>query len=225
MHEAEKKIGYTFKDKNILKTALTHSSYANETRSQSNERLEFLGDSVLSIIVSDYLYNRLPYVDEGTLSKYRAALVCEQSLYEVSARFELSRLILLGHGEEMTGGRERPSIVSDAFEAVLAAIYLDGGMDIARKWVIDLLHDSIEEVASGQRNTDYKTTLQEVLQKGDKGKVTYRTVSTTGQDHDKMFEVEVLVDGEPKNKGVGHSKKEAEQHAAHTLLERLGKTV
>lgn len=225
MKELETKIGYKFKNLNTLGTALTHSSYANEKKNQSNERLEFLGDSVLSIIVSDYLYRHLPKVDEGTLSKYRAMLVCEQSLYEISKQFELSRFILLGHGEEISGGRERPSIVSDAFEALLAAIYLDGGMEVASEWVIGLMKDAIDEVADGRRNTDYKTTLQEALQKGDKGKVTYRTINSTGQDHDKTFEVEVLVDGVPKNNGIGHSKKEAEQNAARALLESLGKMV
>ena len=223
MNDAEKKIGYTFKDKSLLTTALTHSSYANEARKESNERLEFLGDSVLSIIVSDYLFKCLPGVNEGQLSKYRATLVCEQSLDEISKQIGLSGLIMLGKGEEMTGGRERPSIVSDAFEAVLAAIYLDGGMESARKWVIGLMRDEIKDVASGHRYADYKTMLQEALQKGSSGKVTYRTIGETGQDHEKQFEVEVLVDGEPKKRGTGHSKKEAEQSAAHALLLALGK--
>lgn len=225
MKNVELKIGYTFKDKSLLETALTHSSYANEAKKQSNERLEFLGDSVLSIIVSDYLFRRLPSVDEGRLSKYRATLVCEQSLDEISKKISLSQFLRLGKGEEMTGGRERPSIISDAFEAVLAAIYLDGGMETARKWIIDLMRDAIEDVATGHRYADYKTMLQEALQKGSKGKVTYRTISESGQDHNKLFEVEVLVDSEPKNRGTGHSKKEAEQNAAHSLLKAIGKIV
>lgn len=223
MKNVELKIGYTFKNKGLLETALTHSSYANEAKKESNERLEFLGDSVLSIIVSDYLYRRLPNVQEGQLSKYRATLVCEQSLNEISEKISLSKFIRLGKGEELTGGRERPSIISDAFEAVLGAIYLDGGMELARKWVIELMRDAIEDVATGNRYADYKTMLQEALQKGNKGKVTYKTVGESGQDHNKVFEVEVLVDGEPKNTGKGHSKKEAEQNAAHILLEALGK--
>ncbi len=225
MKNVEDRIGYKFKNKNLLENALTHSSYANECNKASNERLEFLGDSVLSIIISDYIFRRLPDVAEGWLSKYRATLVCEQSLYDVAKKISLSRFILLGKGEEMTGGRERPSIVSDAFEAVLAAIYLDGGMEIARKWVIDLMRDSIDDVIMGHRYTDYKTMLQEALQKGTKGKVTYRTISESGQDHNKVFEVQVLVDNVPKNKGTGHSKKEAEQNAAHMALRDIGKRI
>lgn len=223
MKNVEDKIGYAFKNTRLLENALTHSSYANESKKESNERLEFLGDSVLSIIVSDYIFRRLPNVAEGWLSKYRATLVCEQSLYDISKKISLSKFILLGRGEEMTGGRERPSIVSDAFEAVIAAIYLDGGMEAARKWVINLMRDSIDDVILGHRYADYKTMLQEALQKGTSGKVTYRTVSETGQDHDKIFEVEVLVDDVPQNRGKGHNKKEAEQNAAHTALKSIGK--
>ncbi|MCD8180533.1 MAG: ribonuclease III [Firmicutes bacterium] len=223
MKNVQEKIGYTFKNINLLETALTHSSYANEAKRESNERLEFLGDSVLSVIISDYIFRRLPNVAEGWLSKYRATLVCEQSLYEASKKISLSKFILLGKGEEMTGGRERPSIVSDAFEAVLAAIYLDGGMETARKWVINLMRDSIDDVIMGHGYADYKTMLQEALQKGNKGKVTYRTISETGQDHNKTFEVEVLVDDVPQNRGKGHNKKEAEQNAAHTALKNIGK--
>ena len=223
MKDVEAKIGYEFKDSKLLETALTHSSYANEARKESNERLEFLGDSVLSIIVSDYLFRRLKGVAEGTLSKYRASLVCEQSLYDISKQISLSELIVLGKGEEMMGGRRRPSIVSDAFEAVIAAIYLDGGMETAREWVINLMRDSIEETVAGHRSNDYKTMLQEVFQKGNTGKVTYRTIAEKGMDHNKTFEVEVLVDGEPRGRGEGLSKKEAEQNAAHKLLDSLGK--
>lgn len=223
MKNVQEKIGYTFKNVSLLETALTHSSYANETKRKSNERLEFLGDSVLSVIISDYIFRRLTDVAEGWLSKYRATLVCEQSLYEVSKKISLNKFILLGKGEEMTGGRERPSIVSDAFEAVLAAIYLDGGIEEARQWVIKLMRDTIDDVVMGHRYTDYKTMLQEALQKGTKGKVTYRTISESGQDHDKIFEVEVLVDDVPQNTGKGHNKKEAEQNAAHIALKNIGK--
>lgn len=225
MNNIEEKIGYVFKNKDLLNKALTHSSYANESKdsSGSNERLEFLGDSVLSLAISDYIFRLLPDVDEGRLSKYRATLVCEQSLYEVSKKIFLSSLVFLGKGEEMTGGRERPSIISDAFEAIIAAIYLDGGMEEAKKWIINIMRDAIDDVVMGYRYNDYKTMLQEALQKGDKGKVTYRTISETGQDHDKMFEVEVLVDDVPQNRGTGHNKKEAEQNAAHTALRNIGR--
>lgn len=223
MKNVETKIGYTFKNIKLLETALTHSSYANECKKESNERLEFLGDSVLSIIVSDYIFRRLSDTAEGWLSKYRATLVCEQSLNEISKKISLSSFILLGKGEEMTGGRSRASIVSDAFEALLAAIYLDGGMETARKWLIDLMRDNIEDVISGHKYEDYKTMLQEAMQKGTKGKVTYRTISEIGQDHNKEFVVEVLVDNVPQNTGKGHNKKEAEQNAAHMTLKNLGK--
>lgn len=223
MKKVQENIGYFFNNSKLLETALTHSSYANEYKTESNERLEFLGDSILSLIISDYIFRRLSKVDEGWLSKYRATLVCEQSLYEISKKISLSTFIRLGKGEEMTGGRERPSIISDAFEAVLAAIYLDGGMEAARTWVINLMHDVIYDVVMGYRYKDYKTMLQEALQKGNKGKVTYRTISETGQDHDKTFEVEVLVDDVPQNRGIGRNKKEAEQNAAHTALKNIGK--
>lgn len=224
-NDIEQKIGYTFKKRTLLDTALTHSSYANERKTESNERLEFLGDSVLSIIISDYLFRHLSEIDEGRLSKFRATLVCEQSLDEVAKQIELSSLIKLGRGEEMTGGRQRASIVSDAFEALLAAIYLDGGMETAREWVLNLMLDSIKDVAKGHRYADYKTMLQEALQRGTVGKVTYRTVSEEGLEHDKTFKVEVLVDGVAKATGTGHNKKVAEQDAAHTLLREMGKQV
>lgn len=223
--DIEKTIGYSFKNPELLRTALTHSSYANEKKTQSNERLEFLGDSVLSIIISDYIFRHMTETAEGWLSKYRATLVCEQSLNEIAKKIKLHSFILLGRGEEMTGGRNRASIVSDAFEALLAAIYLDSNMETAREWVIDLMLDSINDVVLGNRYADYKTMLQEAYQKGTTGKVTYRTISETGLDHDKTFEVEVLVDGEPKANGTGHNKKEAEQNAAHTALKKIGKAV
>lgn len=225
MKNVEEKIGYKFKNTKLLKTALTHSSYANECKKESNERLEFLGDSVLSIIVSDYIFRRLSKVNEGWLSKYRATLVCEQSLNEISKKIDLSSFIMLGRGEELTGGRKRASIVSDAFEALLAAIYLDGGMETAKKWALNLMNDAIDDVISGHRYADYKTMLQEALQTGTTGKVTYRTVAETGQDHDKTFEVEVLVDNAPKARGMGHNKKEAEQNAAHAVLKNIGKVL
>ncbi len=219
----EEKIGYSFNDTSLLETALNHSSYANECKKESNERLEFLGDSVLSIIISDCIFKRLAHTDEGKLSKYRATLVCEHSLNETAKKIDLSSFIRLGKGEELSGGRNRPSIVSDAFEAVLGAIYLDGGIEKAREWVLNLMQKSIDDVVMGYGYNDYKTMLQEALQKGTKGKVTYRTVSEEGEDHNKIFEVEVMVDGVPQNRGRGKNKKEAEQDAAHTKLLSIGK--
>lgn len=223
MENVQDKIGYKFKNSELLEKALTHSSYANERKCESNERLEFLGDSVLSVIISDYIYRHLSGVNEGILSKYRASIVCEQSLFDISKKISLNTFVHLGKGEEMTGGRDRASVISDAFEAVLAAIYLDGGMEIAREWTINLMQDAIDDAISGHRYKDYKTMLQEAYQKGNEGKVTYRTISETGQDHNKVFEVEVLIDNVPQNKGRGKSKKEAEQNAAYIALKNAGK--
>ncbi len=221
MSEAEKKIGYKFRNISLLEEALTHSSYANEKKIRSNERLEFLGDSVLSIIISDYIFRKERGVDEGDLTKYRAILVCEHSLAEISKKISLGSLIKLGRGEEMTGGRKRASIVSDAFEAVLASIYLDGGMEAARAWLLPLMKDAIEETLAGEHYEDYKTMLQELVQKGNSGKVTYRIIAETGLDHNKVFEVEALIDDAPRSRGKGQSKKEAEQHAAKTAYEKI----
>lgn len=223
MTYAEQKIGYTYNDVSLLEEALTHSSYANEKKTISNERLEFLGDSVLSIIISDYIFRKLNGVNEGDLTKYRATLVCEHSLAEVAKKISLGSLIKLGHGEELTGGRNRASIVSDAFEAVLASIYLDGGIGAARRWLLNLMEDAIEETLAGKNYADYKTMLQELVQKGNSGKVTYRIIAETGLDHNKQFEVEVMIDGVAHNRGTGQSKKEAEQHAARIAYESIKK--
>ncbi|MGN0149973.1 MAG: ribonuclease III [Clostridia bacterium] len=223
MTKAEQKIGYSFNDVTLLEEALTHSSYANEKKTQSNERLEFLGDSVLSIIISDYIFRKLSGVNEGDLTKYRATLVCEHSLAEIAKKISLGSLIKLGRGEEMTGGRTRASIISDAFEAVLAAIYLDGGIGAARRWLLNLMEEAVEETLTGKNYDDYKTMLQELVQKGNSGKVTYRIIAETGLDHDKKFEVEVMIDGVVCNKGMGQSKKEAEQHAARIAYENIKK--
>lgn len=220
MTEFEKKIGYKFKDKQLLVTALTHSSYANERNTANNERLEFLGDSVLGLITAEYLFKRLKKSREGSLSKLRASLVCEQSLFDISKKINLPDYILLGHGEERSKGRERPSVVSDAFEAVLAAIYLDAGLDFAREWLLGLMKEAFDDALSGNRNRDYKTELQEYIQKDKMGKITYRVVSEKGPDHNKSFEVEVLLEGERIGIAVGMSKKEAEQSAAQLALEK-----
>ncbi len=220
MTEFEKKIGYKFKNRQLLTTALTHSSYANERKTQDNERLEFLGDSVLGLITAEYLFKKLKKNQEGTLTKMRASLVCEQSLFDISKKIDLSSFILLGHGEEMSNGRERPSVVSDAFEAVLAAIYLDAGLEKAREWLLNLMKDAFDDALSGNRNRDYKTELQEYVQKGKLGRIVYRVVKESGPDHNKSFEIEALLDGERIGIAVGMSKKEAEQAAARCALEK-----
>ena len=218
----EKNLGYKFNNISYLKNALTHTSYLNEHKyvRSSNERMEFLGDSVLSIIVSDYIFKKMENVNEGDLSKFRATLVCEQSLAEIAKKINLSELVFLGRGEEKMGGRRRPSIISDAFEAVLGAIYLDGGMDAARKWLLSLIEERILETLTGKLYRDYKTTLQEIVQRDGKSSVTYKTLSENGMEHNKSFEFQVFVNGEPKCKALGHSKKEAEQAAAKATIEK-----
>ena len=221
MNKAEKDIGYNFKDKDLLVIALTHSSYANEKHTKNNERLEFLGDSVLSIIISDYIFHKMSKVDEGDLSKLRATLVCEASLAEVAKKINLSELVLLGKGEDMTGGRQRPSVISDAFEAVLGAIYLDSDLETAREWLLGLMLDRIELGLTGELYSDYKTILQELVQEDGKSAVTYSTISTTGSDHNRKFTVQVEINGKAMETASGHSKKLAEQSAAKKLLEKL----
>lgn len=223
MLDFEKSIGYEFKNKEYIETALTHSSYANEHRVHDNERLEFLGDSVLSVVISEHIFKRLSGVKEGDLSKYRATLVCEASLAALAKKISLNKYIRLGKGEAASGGSQRPSILSDAFEAVIAAIFLDAGMEYVKTWVLDRMHECIDSVLAGNGYDDYKTMLQEKMQKGTTGKVTYRTVAETGADHNKSFAVEVLIDGEVICRGSGRSKKDAEQHAARMALKKLQK--
>lgn len=223
MTEIEAKIGYKFKKLQYLENALTHSSYANEYRRNSNERLEFLGDSVLGIIISDYIFKRMSNVNEGDLSKLRASLVCEQSLYKVAKRVSLEKFIMLGKGEELTGGRERPSIVSDAFEAVLAAIYLDGGIEKAREWVLKLMRDDIEDAMKGKKKIhDYKTALQEKVQKKRGMTIVYELVNESGEDHNKLFTMQVKVKDKVVGCGEGRNKKEAAQNAAKAALSKSG---
>lgn len=219
MTNAETKIGYTFKNKSLLKTALSHSSYANENHTRSNERLEFLGDSVLSIIISECIFKKMQNVNEGDLSKFRAALVCEQSLAEISKSIHLSELIFLGRGEEKNGGRLRPSIISDAFEAVLGAIYLDSDIETARVWLLNIMADRIDRAITGKLYSDYKTALQEIVQRDGRSFVTYKTLEESGREHERRFVVQAFVNGEAKCIADGHSKKEAEQVAAKKTIE------
>ncbi len=190
--EFENKIGYTFKNKELLHEALSHSSYANEVKRgrHSNERLEFLGDSVLSIVVSKHLFTHFKHLPEGELTKIRASLVCEKALFEFSKKIDLGKHILLGKGEENSGGRERPSIVSDAFEAVIAAVFLDGGMEAAEKYVLSFIPKNIEATGSKSLH-DYKTMLQEIIQKNPEERVEYVLADQTGPDHDRKFVVQV----------------------------------
>lgn len=216
-------IGYTFKDKNLVTTALTHSSYANELHDGTlyNERLEFLGDSVLSIVVSDYIYLNCPELPEGKLTKLRASLVCEKSLYQYAKQIDLGSYIRLSRGERNSGGDDRPSILSDAFEALIAAIYLDGGIEPARTFILRFVVPDIKS-SKPKKFKDYKTTLQEIIQKNPEERLTYVLVKETGPDHDKHFVVEVHLNSNVIGKGGGRSKKEAEQQAAREALELMG---
>lgn len=221
--EFEKKIGYTFKNKNLLHEALSHSSYANEHKhgKHSNERLEFLGDSVLSIVVSEHLFSHFKHLPEGELTKIRASLVCEKALYEFSKKIELGRFIFLGKGEENSGGRERPSIIADAFEAVIAAVYLDGGMECAKKYVLGFIPKDLDKNSSRNLN-DYKTVLQEIIQRNPEEKVEYVLTGESGPDHNKLFEMQVMLNSNVIGTGTGRSKKIAEQMAAKEALELMG---
>ena len=218
----QEKIGYKFKNEKLLLEALSHSSYANENKNlKSNERLEFLGDSVLSIIVSDHIFKHFSHIPEGDLTKLRASLVCESALFDFAKKINLGDYILLGKGEEQTGGRERPSIVSDAFEAVIAAVYLDGGMETAREYVLSFIPEDITPKGSDAFH-DYKTILQEVIQRNPEERVTYHLKSESGPDHDKHFTVQVMLNNNVIGEGTGRSKKTAEQAAAKEALALMG---
>ena len=225
MEKLEEKIGYEFKNKDLLKNALTHSSYANEShdkRTVSNERLEFLGDSVLGIITSDYIFRLYTDIPEGELTKLRASLVCEQALHEVAMDIGLSEFLLLGHGEETGGGRFRPSIMADAVEAVIGAMYLDGGMEPASRFVLGFVKPNAAVYSRHKSFTDYKTMLQEIVQKNHQETLKYRLRAESGPDHNKSFEMEVLLNSNVIAYGEGHSKKEAEQAAAREALRLMG---
>lgn len=223
MDELQQILGYTFEDPSLLHTALTHSSFANEKHNHTlcNERLEFLGDSVLSIVVSDYLYRHNPDVPEGELTKLRASLVCEKSLCEYARGMGFNRFLLLGKGEAMTGGANRPSILADAFEAVLAAIYLDGGMEAAREYLMRVMKKDLN-LRKPKVFKDYKTILQEIVQQNPEEKVEYQVVGESGPDHHKHFVVEVHLNSNCIGKGGGPSKKAAEQEAARQALALMG---
>ncbi len=225
MQELEKKLNYTFRDPALLEEALSHSSYANEHRAahlRSNERLEFLGDSVLGFVTAEFLFLQHPDLPEGDLTRIRAALVCEQSLYEVAQKLDLGSYLKLGRGEESGGGRARTSILADATEAVFAAVYLDGGVSAASALIHRCLLEAEREEVVEERRRDYKTALQELVQRQADQVLAYRMVGEEGPDHAKTFMAEVLLNGERLGTGSGHSKKEAEQAAAKSALDVLG---
>lgn len=222
MKELQKKIGYTFKNEKLLEEALTHSSFTNGKHLKSNERLEFLGDSVLSIVVSKYLFENLTNMPEGQLTKIRAGVVCENALYPFARKIDLGKYIFLGKGEEMTGGRDRHSILADAFEALIAAIYLDGGIEAARSFILPFI-PPLEKLANGKFLLgDYKTVLQEIIQQNPEEKIAYEIAAESGQAHNKQFTANVLLNGQVIGTGIGKSKKEAEQNAAKEAISLMG---
>ncbi len=222
LSKLEQALSYTFKNKQLLKNALTHSSYANENRATKcpdNERLEFLGDSILGFVIADALYQQFPEKPEGELTRIRADLVCEGNLARVAAMIHLGDALLLGHGEANSGGRKRDSIVSDAMESVLAAVYLDGGFDAAKAIILRLILGDVPE--DKPRVTDYKTLFQELVQQTKNQAIHYVLVGESGPDHDKHFKMEAILNGKIVGKGSGSSKKRAEQEAARDAIEHL----
>lgn len=215
-------LNYKFIDADLLETSLTHTSYSNENNiheSKSNERLEFLGDSIISLVVSEYLYNKHPFYPEGELTKIRAKVVCEKSLAYAAKKINLGSFLYLGKGEENTGGRDRNSILADAFEALVGAIFLDSSYELVTKVLIDNFEtDIVHAVAKGDLFNDFKTELQEKLQRATKGKIDYIVYKETGPDHNKIFHVHVRLDENIIGSGMGRNKKEAEQMAAKEAL-------
>lgn len=232
LEELEGKIGYVFKNKQTVREALTHSSYSHEYKARGkkfecNERLEFLGDSVLSTAVSEYLFSQYSENQEGDLTKIRAAVVCEKALAKYSAQIELGDYLYLGHGEIMNNGRSRASINADAFEALLAAMYLDSGynMEVIRRFVLDFVIKEIEYISHNSTFIDYKTMLQQIIQQSEGEKLEYVLVGESGPDHKKTFETEARLNGSVIGHGSAHSKRESEQCAAKEALKLFGEEV
>lgn len=217
-------IGYTFKDKRLIATALCHSSYANEHKEEDiecNERLEFLGDSILGFVTAEYLYARFPKWPEGKLSKLRANVVCEAMLARKGRELGINEALNLGRGERLTGGNERSSIIADAVESVIGAVYLDGGIESARTFILSMLSEEIEDICTSFEKMDSKTVLQEIIQKDSTSPIEYEITGESGPAHSKVFEAAVKHNGKVLGKGSGHSKKEAEQNAAAEAIKML----
>lgn len=222
LKELQTKIGYEFKDVSLLRQAITHSSFSNEqkiNRTKNYERIEFLGDAVLELVSSEFLYKEHPDMPEGQLTRLRASMVCEPALAFCARDIDLSSYILLGRGEESTGGRGRDSIVSDVMEAVIGAIFLDSGIEEAKKYIYRFILTDLEDKILF---IDSKTILQEEVQKTSGAKLSYKLISETGPDHDKEFKVEAYLDDSLIGEGVGHTKKAAQQQAAYKALLKMG---
>lgn len=220
----QEKLRYTFHDRSLLETALTHTSFVKSDKKKRahNERMEFLGDAVLEFCVSEYLYRRYSAMQEGAMTRHRARLVCEQALYAAAVALHVPESLYLGHGEEATGGREKPSIVSDAMEAIIGAVFLDGGVDAARAVVIDVVIRLLEEAHVDERDSDYKTRLQEYVQQDHIGVLSYVCQDETGPEHQKLFTIRVLLSEKEIGRGTGKSKQLASQAAARDALIRFG---
>ncbi len=219
--ELEKNIGYTFNNKELLKKALTHTSYAYEKHIESNEKLEFLGDSILEYISSKYIYNNYSNLREGEMTKVRAEVVCEDSLYNVAKAHNFSDFILIGKSEANTGGKFKPAILADSIEATIAAIYFDGGLEEAEKFIINNLKDAIQKSTKHVGMKDFKTVLQEKLQENGEVNIKYTVINEIGPDHDKTFVVKVELNGKKLAEGKGKTKKHAEMNAAEKALQGL----
>lgn len=220
MEDFELKIGYNFKNIELLKTAFTHTSYANERKISSNEKLEFLGDAILEFVVSDYLYANYKKLKEGEMTKVRATVVCEESLHQVALKYHFDDLLYLGKGEKISGGNHKKAILADSVEAVIAAIFLDSGLEEAKKFILDNLKEAIEQSSKSVGQKDYKTVLQEKLQKHGTVHIEYSIIKEEGPDHDKTFVAEVKCNGKQLAVGQGNTKKQAEMEAARVALEK-----
>lgn len=217
-------LGYSFNDIALLNTALTHTSYVKgENRGAGhNERLEFLGDAVLELIVSEYLFVNNPYMNEGLMTRVRSRAVYENALFDAAMNISLGKYLLLSHGEEHTGGREKPSILSDALEAVIGAMYIDGGIEPVKRFILGFAVESINEAVKTVTVKDFKTLLQEYVQQNHSGLLEYNVLAVSGPDHKRVFTMEVVINGKAYGKGRGCSKQEAGQNAAHATLVMLG---
>ena len=227
IQKIEQHLKYEFKDKNLIIKALSHSSFSNELKSKNiksecNERLEFFGDSILSLTVSEYLYTNYPELPEGMLSKVRAGTVCEKALAKFAREISLGDFLFLGHGEEMTNGRERPSILADAFEAVLAAMYIDGGIEPVKAFILPFATKEIDQIIERGNTKDYKSMLQQFVQQEHSDVLEYKLVNEYGPAHERVFETEALLNNNVIGKGVGKSKRESEQNAAKEALALFG---
>lgn len=223
LENLEKDIGYKFTNRELLKKALTHTSYAHENKVESNEKLEFLGDSILEFITSEYIYNEYKNLTEGEMTKVRATVVCGENLSRVAKTHDISEYLYLGKSEIITGGKNRLAILEDTIEALIAAIYLDGGIEHAKKFIIDNLKKEIYKATKNVGVKDYKTVLQEILQENGDVKIEYEIIKEIGPDHNKRFEAQVKLNGKILAQGKGKSKKQAEMQAAKKALEQFEK--